>query len=147
MIAVHGNKIKVFAGNGSKKLAQSIADKLGLELGLMEVGRFSDGECSVNIGESVRGADVFVIQSTAYPVNDNLIELLVIIDAMRRASAARITAFLDGLPALYSAGRDRVELNRSILSRLLFDTKQTLKPFTINDNKKFAVKSDGISAP
>ena len=86
----HGNKIKLFAGNGNRALAQAIADKLAMPLGDMNVGKFSDGETCVQINESVRGCDVFVIQSTSTPVNDNLIELLVIIDAMRRASAGRI---------------------------------------------------------
>jgi len=94
MIAVHGNKIQLFAGNGSKKLGFAIADKLGLKLGDLEAGKFSDGECKIRIGESVRGADAFVVQSTSYPVNDNFMELLVIIDALKRASAARITAVM-----------------------------------------------------
>ena len=91
MIA-HGNKIKLFAGNGSPELAKEIAKELNMPLGMIQVGKFSDGETSVQIGETVRGCDVFVLQSTSTPVNDNLIELLVMIDAMRRASAGRITA-------------------------------------------------------
>ena len=89
MIA-HGNKIKLFCGNGSRKLALAIAQELNMDLGKMEVGQFSDGEISVQTGESVRGCDVFVIQSTSTPVNDNLMELLVMIDALRRASAGKI---------------------------------------------------------
>ena len=72
---IHG-AIKIFAGNASKKLAQEICAQLDLELGKMEVGKFSDGETSVNIKESVRGCDVFIVQSTNTPVNDNLMELL-----------------------------------------------------------------------
>ena len=90
----HGNKIKLFAGNGSKELAQEIADKLDLPLGDIIVGQFSDGETRVQINESVRGCDVFVIQSTCTPVNDNLIELLVMIDAMKRASAGWLLTIL-----------------------------------------------------
>ena len=86
----HGT-IKIFAGNASKKLAQAICEHLDLKLGKMEVGRFSDGETSVNIQESVRGCDVFVVQSTNTPVNENLMDLLVILDALKRASAGRIT--------------------------------------------------------
>ena len=93
MIA-HGNKIKLFAGNGSPELAKEIAKELNMPLGMIQVGKFSDGETSVQIGETVRGCDVFVLQSTSTPVNDNLIELLVMIDAMRRASAGRITAVI-----------------------------------------------------
>ncbi|MBR5250865.1 MAG: ribose-phosphate diphosphokinase [Clostridia bacterium] len=83
----HG-EIKIFAGNSNPKLAQAIADKLELPLGKCEVKTFSDGEVSVSIGESVRGCNVFVIQSTSAPVNDNLMELLVMIDAFKRASCA-----------------------------------------------------------
>ena len=86
------SNIKVFACNSNKTLANAIADKLGLKLGDCEVEKFSDGEISVKINETIRGADVFIIQSTSYPVNDNLMELLIMIDAMKRASAARITA-------------------------------------------------------
>ena len=86
--------VKIFAGNSCPQLARKIADKLKLPLGEIEVGQFSDGECAVHIGESVRGCDVFVVQSTSSPVNDNLMELLVIIDALRRASAGRITAVM-----------------------------------------------------
>ena len=91
MIA-HGNKIKLFCGNACKDLAKSISDKLKMKLSDCEVGKFSDGEISVTINESVRGCDVFVIQSTSIPTNDNLMELLVMIDALKRASAGRITA-------------------------------------------------------
>ena len=118
MIA-HGNKIKLFAGNGNRALAQEIADKLGMTLGEMTVGKFSDGETCVQIGESVRGCDVFVIQSTATPVNDNLIELLVIIDAMRRASAGRITAVV---PYFGYARQDRKARARDpITAKLVAD--------------------------
>ena len=90
------SNIKVFACNSNKTLANAIADKLGLKLGDCEVEKFSDGEISVKINETIRGADVFIIQSTSYPVNDNLMELLIMIDAMKRASAARITAVMSG---------------------------------------------------
>ena len=76
MIA-HGNKIKLFAGNGSPALADEIAKELNMPLGEIKVGQISDGETSVQIDETVRGCDVFVIQSTSTPVNDNLVELLV----------------------------------------------------------------------
>ena len=90
---MHG-QVKIFSGNSNKSLAKKIADKLGLPLGNMEVGKFSDGEVAINIKETVRGCDVFLIQSTSSPVNDNLMELLVMIDACRRASASRITAVI-----------------------------------------------------
>ncbi|MBS3995644.1 MAG: ribose-phosphate pyrophosphokinase [Alkaliphilus sp.] len=89
---INGCAIKVFAGNASKDLATNICEKLGVKLGDAEVGSFSDGEISVNINETVRGADVFVVQSTCAPVNRHLMELLIMIDALKRASAGRITA-------------------------------------------------------
>lgn len=90
----HVNNIKIFTGNSHPELAQEIAKILGIEVGAGDVGTFSDGEISVNIGESVRGADVFIVQSTCSPVNNNLMELLIMIDALRRASAGRITAVI-----------------------------------------------------
>ena len=84
--------MKIFAGNGTPDLAQKIAEKLFTKLGNATVGRFSDGEICVQINENVRGGDIFIIQSTCAPTNDNLMELIVMIDAMRRASAGRITA-------------------------------------------------------
>jgi ribose-phosphate pyrophosphokinase len=86
-----GNMV-VFAGNASTQLAQDIASHLKLSLGKAHVGQFSDGEIMVEIMENVRGRDVFIVQSTCAPTNDNLVELLVMVDAMRRASAGRITA-------------------------------------------------------
>jgi len=86
--------IKLFAGNAIPELAQKIADRLYLKLGKATVGRFSDGEITVQINENVRGADVFILQSTCSPTNDNLMELLVMVDALRRASAGRITAVI-----------------------------------------------------
>jgi ribose-phosphate pyrophosphokinase len=84
----------VFAGNANRQLANDIAKHLGFPLGKCHVGRFSDGEITVEIMENVRGRDVFLVQSTCPPVNDNLMELLVMADALRRASAARITAVI-----------------------------------------------------
>ncbi|MCX7804430.1 MAG: ribose-phosphate pyrophosphokinase [Planctomycetota bacterium] len=86
--------MKVFAGNANPKLAQDICRCLGMALGQAEVGRFPDGETKVRILEDIRGRDVFIIQPTCPPVNDNLMELLILIDACRRASAERITAVI-----------------------------------------------------
>lgn len=88
----HGRNIKIFAGNSYPELAEDIAHRLGLEVGKSDVTTFSDGEIAVNIAETVRGLDVFVIQPTSAPVNNNLMELLIMIDAFKRASAGRITA-------------------------------------------------------
>jgi ribose-phosphate pyrophosphokinase len=82
----------VFTGNANPELALQVANQLHLPLGEADVGQFSDGEVAVEIKENVRGADVFIIQSTCQPTNDNLMELIVMIDAMRRSSAGRITA-------------------------------------------------------
>lgn len=88
------NNIKIFSGNSIPKLAKLIANKLCSPLGKATVGKFSDGEISVQINENVRGDDIFVIQSTCSPTNDNIIELAILVDALRRASAGRITAVI-----------------------------------------------------
>ncbi len=89
-----GQKIKIFSGNSNKNLALKICEELNIELGDAVVETFSDGEIAVNINETVRGADVYVIQSTNYPGNNHLMELLIMIDALKRASAGRITAVI-----------------------------------------------------
>ncbi|MGN0915945.1 MAG: ribose-phosphate pyrophosphokinase [Succinivibrio sp.] len=86
--------MKLFAGNATPDLAKKIADRLYTRLGNATVDRFSDGEVHVQINENVRGCDIFIIQSTCAPTNDNLMELIVMIDALRRASAGRITAVI-----------------------------------------------------
>ena len=116
MIYSTGKNIKVFACNSNRALAQSIANKMGLTLGDAEVQKFSDGEISVKINETIRGADVFIIQSTSYPVNDNLMELLIMIDAMKRASAGRITAVI---PYYGYARQDRKARARDPISAKL----------------------------
>ena len=96
--------LMVFSGNANPQLAADVAERLGLPMGRADVGRFSDGEVSVEIQEHVRGNDVFVLQSTCHPSNDNLMELLVIVDALKRASAGRITA---AIPYFGYARQDR----------------------------------------
>jgi len=88
------NIMKIFTGNANPAIAKEICDYLDMPLGAAEVKQFSDGEISVEIGENVRGVDVFVIQPTCTPVNDHLMELLIMVDALRRASARRITAVI-----------------------------------------------------
>ena len=90
----HGKDIKIFSGNANRQLAEDICHQMGTKLGESEVGKFSDGEVFVSLYETVRGSDVFVVQSTCTPVNDNLMELLIMIDALKRASAGRITAVI-----------------------------------------------------
>ena len=114
----HGNKIKLFAGNSNPALAKAIADKLGIPLGDCVCKKFADGEIAVSINETVRGCDVFVIQSTCSPVNDNFMELLIMIDAFRRASAARITAVM---PYFGYARQDRKAKPRDPISAKLCD--------------------------
>ncbi|MCL1974744.1 MAG: ribose-phosphate pyrophosphokinase [Firmicutes bacterium] len=87
-------KVKLFSGNANRELAEEISEYIGVAMGLSNVLRFADGEIAVEIGESVRGADVFIVQPTCAPVNDHLMELLIMIDAARRASALRITAVI-----------------------------------------------------
>ena len=116
---IHGKDIKIFACNSSKDLAKKIADQMGLPLGKCEVGTFSDGEIAVSIKETVRGSDVFIIQSTNAPVNNNLMELLIMIDAMKRASAGRITAVM---PYYGYARQDRKSKSRDpITAKLVAD--------------------------
>jgi len=86
------NSLMVFTGNANPKLAADVAQQLNVDLGRANVGRFSDGEVSVELQEHVRGRDIFVLQSTCAPTNDNLMEMLVMVDALKRASAGRITA-------------------------------------------------------
>ncbi|MGL5751357.1 MAG: ribose-phosphate pyrophosphokinase, partial [Paraclostridium sp.] len=111
-----GSEIKILAGNSSKELAKMIADHIGVPASHCEVGTFSDGEISVNISETVRGCDVFVVQSTNSPVNDNLMELLIMIDALRRASAGRITAVI---PYYGYARQDRKAKSRDPITAKL----------------------------
>jgi len=87
-------KLKIFAGNANKKLAKDICDHLNITLGQADVSRFADNEIKVKIKESVRGKDVFIVQPTCSPCNENIMELLIIVDALRRASAGRITAVI-----------------------------------------------------
>ena len=123
MIA-HGKDIKVFTGNSNPKLAQNICQELGIPLGDSEVGAFSDGENFASIYETVRGSDVFVVQSTCSfrkddksgSVNDALMELLIMIDALRRASAGRITAVI---PYFGYARQDRKTKPRDPISAKL----------------------------
>ncbi len=112
----HGKNIKLFTANSNPKLAEEIAKQLNLELGEANVGIFSDGEIFVNIGETVRGSDVFVVQSTSSPVNDNLMEMLIMIDAFKRASAGRITAVI---PYFGYARQDRKAKARDPISAKL----------------------------
>lgn len=119
----HGTTIKIFAGNSNPELAQKIADHVGVPMGRSVVTTFSDGEISVNIHETVRGAEVFVIQSTCSPVNNNLMELLIMIDAFKRASAGRITAVI---PYYGYARQDRKAKARDpITAKLIADLLTT----------------------
>lgn len=115
----HGNEIKLFAGSSNRPLAEAIAKKLNTTLGEVETGKFSDGETSIHLSETVRGRDLFIIQSTSSPVNDNLMELLIMIDAAKRASAGRITAVI---PYFGYARQDRKARSRDpITAKLVAD--------------------------
>lgn len=109
-------KLKIFALNSNRPLAQKIADEVGVELGKLSVDRFSDGEIQINIEESVRGDNVYVIQSTSAPVNDNLMELMIMIDALRRASANTINVVL---PYYGYARQDRKARSREPITAKL----------------------------
>ena len=112
----HGKDIKIFTCNSNRAVAQQIAACLGIPVGKSEVTCFSDGEIAVSLHESVRGSECFIVQSTSTPVNDNLMELLIMIDAMKRASAARITAVI---PYFGYARQDRKAKARDPISAKL----------------------------
>lgn len=115
-MSLHGKDIKIFTGNSNRKVAEMIANQLKVNMGNSTVETFSDGEISVSITESVRGSDCFVIQSTCYPINTNLMELLIMIDALKRASAGRITAVI---PYFGYARQDRKVRSRDPISAKL----------------------------
>lgn len=115
-MSYHGRGIKVFTGNSNPKVAQQIADALSIPLGKSEVKTFSDGEIAISLQESVRGSDCFIVQSTCDPVNNNIMELLIMIDAMKRASAGRITAVI---PYFGYARQDRKAKARDPISAKL----------------------------
>ena len=118
-----GKKLKIFTGNANPALAKDICDYLGLPLGEAFVGRFNNGEVQIMIDESVRGKDVFIIQPTSYPVNDNLMELMVMADALKRASARHITAVV---PYYGYARQDRKTRGREpITAKLVANLMQT----------------------
>ena len=112
----YGENIKIFCGNSNPEFAKNICKDLGVDLGKAEVKTFADGEASVSLLETVRGADVFLVQSTCKPVNDHLMELLVMCDACRRASAGRITAVI---PYFGYARQDRKAKSRDPISAKL----------------------------
>jgi ribose-phosphate pyrophosphokinase len=113
--------MKILTGNAHPELAREIADYLGVPLGQMDVDRFPDGEVRLQIMENVRGADVFVVQPTCHPVNENLMELLIILDALRRASAYRITAVMPyyGYARQDRKDRPRVPITAKLVADLL----------------------------
>ena len=118
-----GKKLKIFTGNANPALAKEICDYLGLPLGEAFVGRFNNGEVQIMIDENVRGKDVFIIQPTSYPVNDNLMELMVMADALKRASARHITAVV---PYYGYARQDRKTRGREpITAKLVANLMQT----------------------
>ncbi|HBX23942.1 MAG TPA: ribose-phosphate pyrophosphokinase [Desulfotomaculum sp.] len=115
-------RLKIFTGNANPALAEEIAQYLGVSVGAARVSRFSDGEIQVKINESVRGADVFIIQPTSEPVNEHLMELLVMVDAVRRASARRITAVIPyyGYARQDRKTRARDPITAKLVSNLLY---------------------------
>ena len=117
----HGKDIKIFTGNANPKLAADICKIIGTKLGESEVKSFADGEASVSLYETVRGSDVFLVQSTCKPVNDSLMELLIMVDACRRASAGRITAVIPyfGYARQDRKDQPRVPITAKLVANLL----------------------------
>lgn len=122
MAIIHGKKIKIFALNSNKELAKEIADYVGIELSECAVSRFADGEVSINIDETVRGHTVFVVQSTHKPVNENYMELLIMIDALKRASALSINVIMPYYG--YSRQDRKVSARQPISAKLIADLLQ-----------------------
>lgn len=116
MAIVHGSKIKLFALSANKELGQEIADYIGIELSECEIVKFADGELNVNIAETVRGHDVFVLQPTSNPVNEHYMELLIMIDALKRASARNINIIM---PYYGYSRQDRKAMSRQPISAKL----------------------------
>ncbi len=114
-------RLKVFSGNANPRLAQDICKYMGLELGKAHVGHFADGEINVQIDENVRGADCYVVQPTCRPVNERLIELLIMIDALRRASAGRVTAVIPyfGYARADRKSAPRVPISAKLMANLV----------------------------
>lgn len=115
------NKLSIFGGNSNVKLLEEICKLLRIKQGNASVGRFTDGEIQIKINENVRGNDVFVVQSTSFPANDNLVELLILIDALKRASADRITAVLPyfGYARQDRKDQPRVPITAKLIANLL----------------------------
>ena len=115
------HKIKIFSGTSNPGLARAICDVLGAKPGVAQIGHFPDGETNVRLEEDVRGSDVFVVQPTCYPVNENLMELLILIDCLRRASAARITAVVPyyGYGRMDRKDRSRVPITAKLVANLI----------------------------
>ncbi|MCL2152809.1 MAG: ribose-phosphate pyrophosphokinase [Oscillospiraceae bacterium] len=112
----HGKDIKIICGNSNRPFAESVCRYIGLRLCNTDVATFSDGEISVSLFETVRGSDVFIIQSTCFPINDNLMEMLILVDACKRASASRITCVI---PYFGYARQDRKSKSRDPISAKL----------------------------
>jgi ribose-phosphate pyrophosphokinase len=123
MAVFHGSKVKIFALSSNVKLAKEIADYIGIPLSECEVAHFADGEINMNIGETVRGHKVFVVQSTCAPVNEHIMELLIMIDALKRASAREINIVLP----YYGYGRQdrKAKARQPISAKLVADLLQT----------------------
>jgi len=122
MATVHGKKIKIFSLNSNVELAQDIAKYIGIELSQCEVKRFADGEVQVNISETVRGHNVFIVQSTSAPVNDHYMELLIMIDALKRASAEKINVIMPYYG--YSRQDRKAAARQPISAKLMADLLQ-----------------------
>ncbi len=123
MTGSNTHKLKIFSGSANKPLAEGIAKNLGTALGNINLGNYPDGETSVRIDEDVRGRDVFIVQPTCPPVNDHLMELMIILDAFKRASPARVTVVI---PYYGYARQDRKDMSRvPISAKLVADLLQT----------------------
>lgn len=126
-------KLKLFSLNSNRELASEIAEEIGVSLGKCTVNRFSDGEVQINIEESIRGCDVFVVQSTSNPVNEHLMELLIMIDALKRASARKINVVMPyyGYARQDRKARSREPITAKLVANLL-ETAGTSRMITLD---------------
>ena len=122
MAIFHGSKVKIFSLSSNLELAQEIADYIGIPLSTCEVSRFADGEININIGETVRGHKVFIVQSTSAPVNEHVMELLIMIDALKRASAREINIVMPYYG--YSRQDRKAKARQPISAKLIADLLQ-----------------------
>ena len=146
---VNETKIKIFTGTANPELGEAIAKAAGYELGKCTIKKFSDGEISVVVDESVRGCDVFFIQSTCAPANDNLMEILIMTDALRRAAAKSVTAVIPyfGYARQERKTKARDPISAKLVANLLTKAGVAYEKLIADDNKELCIQYGVKGAP